>query len=206
MLWSIIAVMLVALGLSATAAWLAFSSSHELQQLSASVDALQERLNSSSARDPMRTELRTLGARVNELAVVIEGPMSHLRESNEGALADIEQRLSKLENSAVATKPLVSKPTPKSPVAAAPRTKSVAASSQGWAINLISLTSEKDADEELARLHKLGVRAEKQKALKDGKVWYRLRVPGFTSYEGAKAYVDTVEKKAGVKNAWVAKE
>lgn len=136
--------------------------------------------------------------------------MSHLSESNEGTLADIEKRLARLEQGAgqaeARPRPLVEKkPVSKvEPVAAAATPKK--ATGGGWAINLISLTSEQDADKELKHLLNLGVRAEKQRAVKDGKVWYRLRVPGFASYEGAKAYIDTVEKKTGVKNAWVAKE
>lgn len=208
MLRSVIAVMLVALGLSATAAWLAFSTSSKVDQLAQSVQALQKKNSpvkgSASALSAMHTELRTLGARVNELAVVIEGPMSHLQQSNEGVLSDIERRLSQLEKG-VSGRPNASQ---QKPVPAAPPSAPVKRDSTkgGWAINLISLSSEKDADAELSHLRSLGVRVEKQRVVSDGKTWYRLRVPGFTSYEGAKAYIDTVQKKAGVKNAWVAKE
>lgn len=210
MVWSVIAVMLVSLGVSGFAAWLALGVGGRLDKMDNTLKQLEAQLPAAGKGDTaavsaMRTELRTLAARVNELAVVIEGPMSHLRESNEGALADIEQRLRKLEGGApvAAAKPLVEK----KPVAEKKsEVKPAAATKGGWAINLISLSDEKDADAELKRLKNLGVRAEKQRAVKDGKTWYRLQVRGFTSYEGAKAYIETVEKKAGVKNAWVAKD
>jgi len=212
MLWSVISVMLVALGLSAASAWLAFSTASQVEHLASSVQQMQQQRGvrgSSSGLNAVRTELRTLGARVNELAVVIEGPMSHLRESNNETLSDIEKRLARLEQAVSAkpaAQPLVEKKAtaPAEPVSVPSEPTKKA--STGWAINLISLSSEKDANKELKHLKSLGVRVEKQRVVKDGKVWYRLRVPGFASYEGAKAYIDTVEKKAGVKNAWVAKE
>jgi cell division septation protein DedD len=209
MQWSVISIMLVALALSATAAWLAFSTASELDRLQRSVQAIQQKELGMVQRDTpalssMRTELHTLAARVNELAAVIEGPMSHLRQSNEDTLADIEKRLVELEAAAgpQTAKAVTSKPAARQKATSRP---AAGTSGAGWVINLVSLSSEKDADAELKHLRSLGVRAEKSRAEKDGKVWYRLRVPGFTSYEGAKAYIDTIEKKTGVKNAWVAK-
>lgn len=204
--WSVVALMLVSLSLSATALWLAIPAGSGQSNTRGAVANLSGRGAATLDRDAaameaMRTELRTLAARVNELAVVIEGPMSHLRQSNEAALAEIRQRLARLEKAAPAGSAPVSAAAP-----AAKKASAASASSGGWAINLISLTSEKDADAELKRLQKLGIRAEKRRALKAGTVWYRLRVTGFASYEGAKAYIRTVEQKAGVKNAWVARD
>ena len=210
--------LLLVLVLSAAALWIGLGTTGRL-------DAMEQKLShlpQASGRAPslgtnaqIQAELRNLTARVNELAVIIEGPISHLRQSSEESLAAIEQRLSKLEQGAVApavaTPPapirkLVEKsgtaPHERAPVAEA----STRNSDSAWVINLISLRSEKDAQEEMLRLRKAGVRVEMQRALSDGQTWYRLRVPGFTSYEGAKAYINTVEKQAGVKNAWVAKQ
>ena len=100
------------------------------------------------------------------------------------------------------SKPLVSKAS----VAVATTASPVTPKKSGWVINLLSLTSARTANSELARLRKLGIRADKQTVGKDGQAWYRRRVTGFDSYAGAKAYIETVEKQTGFNSAWVAKE
>ncbi|MGM0595194.1 MAG: SPOR domain-containing protein, partial [Pseudomonadota bacterium] len=221
LLWGMAAVAGVALLLSAAAFWLALGSGE-----GNGGTAKSERNGGASeaALHAVRTELRTLAARVNELAVIIEGPMSHLRESNEGTLVEIEQRLAQLEQQlsqnpqsepqgqAAQAEPSQEKGE-QQPVASkeeapakAQETVDTAAASDGWAINLVSLSSESDANAELKRLRQLGVEAQMRRAQRNGQTWYRLRVAGFDNYEQAKAYIDTVEKRAGVKGAWVAEE
>ncbi len=192
--------------LSTLALWLSFNAAgrlaeveQELARLSQKVDAVQTR----GSDGPLRAEIHELGVRVNDLAVIIEGPFSHLRQSNEESLLGLSQRLERLEgemavkNGAVLTKMVAPEDVDMPPAEAGER---------GWVINLISLSSEQDAKQQMLRLRKAGVRVEMQQARHDGKSWYRLRVPGFSSYEGARAYITTVEKQAGVENAWVAKE
>lgn len=190
---------------STLALWLSFNAAgrlteveRELARLSQKVDAVQTRVSDG----PLRAEIHELGARVNDLAVIIEGPFSHLRQSNEESLSGLFQRLERLEGEmakggAVLTKMATPTSADMPPAEAGER---------GWVINLISLSSEQDAKQQMLRLRQAGVRVEMQQARHDGKSWYRLRVPGFSSYEGARAYIKTVEKQAGVENAWVAKE
>ncbi len=198
----------VALSLSVGALWYTMSVverlgtvERQLSQLSLTVTAAPSREGGES----LRNQLRDLGARVNNLAVIIEGPLSHLRQSNEESLGALTQRLVQLEQKVAArAEASLTVADPMSQNSETPSPTTMAAT--GWVINLLSLSSEKDAREQLLRLLKAGVRAQMQQAEHDGKRWYRLRVPGFSSYEGAKAYIETVEKQAGVKNAWVAKE
>ena len=168
------------------------------------------------AIDRLRADVSSLTARINELAVIIEGPMSHLRESNEGQLEALQQRVEKLEGAAasmVAASPpdTAARSAPARPQARAAKPEpaplvSPAARSGGWSINLVSLSNEKDAETELARLRQQGIRVEMQKAVRDGRTWYRLQVPGFDSYEGARAYIETIQKQTGVSNAWVSRD
>ncbi len=213
---SIVVMLLLALGLSAAALWMGGGVAGRLDEVEQRLAPLPQRAGGAGspvADARLQAEIRQLAARVNELAVIIEGPISHLRQTNEESLAALSQRLDKLERGitvpAAAVSPAQARKLVEKAAASnsesAPVTAS-AARSGGWVINLLSLSNEKDAQEEMTRLRKAGVRVEIQRALRDSKTWYRLRVPGFTSYEGAKAYIDTVEKQAGVKNAWVAKE
>ncbi len=154
--------------------------------------------------EKLQAKMHDLAARINDLAVIIEGPFSHLRQTNEESLVALSQRIERLEREALARSGAASL------AVTAPKAGTVVPTANpaesGWVINLISLSSEKDAKEQMLRLRKAGVRVEMQHAQHDGKSWYRLRVPGFTSYEGARAYIETVEKQTGVENAWVGKE
>jgi hypothetical protein len=188
--------------------------SSQIDTLNQNVSELQQRVLAQSRRGSIAPQaelgdqLNRLGERVNELAVIIEGPVSHLRESSQQELQALGERLERLEQGSVkqqpvatsSSKPLVSK------VETTVITPPAPAAQGGWVINLLSVTNVVTAKEEMARLRKLGIRADQQAVSQDGKTWYRLRVTGFDSYAGAKAYIETIEKQTGFSSAWVAKE
>ncbi len=195
--------------LSAIAVWLGAAVVDRLAKVEQEIERLSLRsgVDSKSLGDEaLRTEMRELGSRVDDLGMLIEGPFSHLRQSNEESLKALSQRLERLERDVAARR--AQTPTDAEPPIATDGNSQVEVTSGegGWVINLIALSSKSDAQKQMMRLRKAGVRVEMQHAEHDGKSWYRLRVPGFSSYEGAKAYIKTVEKQANVDNAWVAKE
>jgi len=209
----------VSLLLSLAAVWMAMGLGSQIETLNRSVSGLQQRLLKLTRRGDLAEpsqlgeQLNSLGERVDELAVIVEGPLSHLRESNRQALQALGMRLGRLEQGQK-TIPMGVAAGDNTPTTATPSAgkaepvgvENGAAEKGGWVINLLSVTSAKSANEELARLRKMGIRADKQTVSKEGRSWYRLRVTGFDSYEGAKAYIETVEKQAGFNSAWVAKE
>ncbi len=191
------------------ATWQAVTASSKLDEMSGQIAQLQKRqptsIQASDTGDgaALRGELDKLGAQMTEMAATLDGSLVELRDRNDAALASLSARLDKLEKTAATVPP----PAPKEPLAEkAPATETTKPASGAWSVNLISLSNEQMADDELARLRNLGIRAEKQRVEQDGRVWFRLRVPGFTSHDGAKAYIETVEGKAGVDNAWVGKD
>lgn len=201
---------LLIVSLSVVALWFGLNTAGRLARVEQGLAQLSQRAGAEQARvsddDLLQAQIRDLAARVNDLAVIIEGPFSHLRQSNEESLLSLTQRLERLEREAVARRSGATAPVTAPATQGNVTVPSATTAEGGWVINLISLSSEKDAREQMLRLRKAGVRVEMQHAQHDGKSWYRLRVPGFTNYEGARAYIETVEKQAGVENAWVAKE
>ncbi|MDH5785646.1 MAG: SPOR domain-containing protein [Chromatiales bacterium] len=219
------AVVAFSLLFSLVALWLVSGFGSELETLNRSVTELQQTLQRRSepaTHTPLAEQVNQLGQRVDELSVIVEGPVGHLRERNQQELDALSQRLDLLERRQSALtletqkSARVSDPVPdhRPPVAAetgkaaTPVSVPTTAESQQlakdeWVINLLSVTSAKTANDELARLRALGIRADKQIVNKDGKSWYRLQVTGFDSYEGAKAYIETVEQQTGFKSAWV---
>lgn len=201
--------------LSLAALWMGMGLGSQIETLNQNVSELQQRVLSQSRRGSLAPQaqlgdqLNRLGERVNELAVIVEGPVSHLRESNQQALEALTMRLDRLEAGQLAAIAPTAVPVSSSPKPLVSQTEEAPTSvpqKRGWVINLLSVSSAKTANTELSRLRKLGIRADKQTVSKDGKSWYRLRVTGFDSYEGAKAYIDTVQEQTGFKSAWVAKE
>lgn len=194
--------------LSLAALWMGIGLSTQVETLNQHVSELQQRLLAQSRRSTtapqagLAEQLNRLDERVNELAVIVEGPVGHLQQSSEQALDALNIRVTRLEQQPLAAP--ATNPTP-APVAS-PETQPQTASGGGWVINLLSVTSARAANSELERLRKMGIRADKQAVSQEGKTWYRLRVTGFDSYEGAKAYIDTVQHQAGVASAWVGRE
>jgi hypothetical protein len=196
--------------LSLGALWMGMGLGSQIDTLNQNVSELQQRVIAQSRRGSISPQvqlgeqLNLLGERVNELAVIIEGPMAHLQESNSVALQELGERLDTLETSkpvavqvaapAVAEKPPVNKPAV------------VAKKQGGWVINLLSVASTKTAKSELARLTKMGVNADRKEVNKGGKTWYRLRVTGYQSYKEAKSDIKALEQKTGFSSAWVGKE
>ncbi|MCW8917842.1 MAG: SPOR domain-containing protein [Gammaproteobacteria bacterium] len=201
--------------LSLVALWLGWGMATQIDTLNQNVSELQQRVLAQSRRGTLAPQaqllgdqLNRLGERVSELAVIVEGPVSHLRESNQQELQALNQRLERLERGAPSHEPaaVVTTRAPVQRVATTPAATSPAVKGGGWVINLLSVTSAKSASEELARLRQQGLRAEQQKVSEAGRTWYRLRITGFDSYAGAKAYIETIEQQTGFRSAWVAKE
>lgn len=212
--------LVVTLLIAAKAIWIGIGMESEVAELNQEVRTLQQRLaqlpgeNAAVRTEHLAEDLNRLAQRVDELGVIVEGPVGHLRESNERVFEVLRQRLDRLE---AEQKRFAESPAGNSPKPSADKVSAIAArptpgapisgpGKRGWVINLLSLSNAKTADEELARLRKMGIRADKQTVSQEGKNWYRLRVTGFDSYEGAKAYIDTVEKQTGIGSAWVGEE
>jgi cell division protein FtsN len=200
--------------LSLAALWLGWGMTSQIDALNQNVSELQQRVLAQSRRGTLAPpaqldeQLAGLEERVNDLAVIIEGPMSHLRESSQQELKALELRLGRLEQGPAQQRqsPLATDNTAApgksdpAPVVPAPL------ASNEWVINLLSVTSARSANDEVARLLQLGIRAEHQKVSEGGSTWYRLRVTGFDSYAGARSYIDTIERQTGFSSAWVAKK
>lgn len=220
--WKLIgttALLVLSLLLSFSALWMAAGLETQLEALNQGVMALEQRLLKQphsvepGAPNQLSEQLGLLGERVDELEVIVEGPLSHLRESNRQALQALAMRLARLEQNQktltvvkAATSGVSATENPPVRMVASAGVTTAEEAKGGWVINLLSVASAKAANAQLERLRKMGIRADKQSVNKEGKSWYRLRVTGFDSYEGAKAYIDTVERQTGFDSAWVARE
>ena len=76
-------------------------------------------------------------------------------------------------------------------------------SSGNWIINLASVSNSKSADQEVARLGKMDIKAEVSRAESKGKVWYRIQVPGYASHDEAINARPALEEKLGISGTWV---
>ncbi|PJA31271.1 MAG: hypothetical protein CO187_10285 [Zetaproteobacteria bacterium CG_4_9_14_3_um_filter_53_7] len=76
---------------------------------------------------------------------------------------------------------------------------------EDWVINLVSVYSEAAADNEIARLHKMGIDAEIAVSTVNDRQLYRIRLSGFASRDEALQKKEQLASQYGIKDAWVHK-
>jgi len=222
---STIGVALFSLVIAAVAGWFAVSLHGQMNDLRAELAQLRQQPAGVIAGPDrqMQENLAQLTQRVNEMAVLLDGPMSHLSDTSTqmnavtARLDELEQRIGALrtELAAAARAAPQAAETPKAakaepPKTAAPAAQSVPkpaaaskpAGSGGWVVNVASLTDAKAAAAEQQRLQQAGFKVEVQNAEMNGRTWYRVRATGFSSREEAQVYADMVRHKMGV-TPWV---
>ena len=203
-----VAALVLAIASGAAVGWVTMGVKGEVAELSAAVEALKGRSAGGEA-DPSRVEqlsreVGQLNQRLSELALLIEGPMSHVRESNRRELESIFSRLEATEKqlSGFDTRLGELNRTPAPTVAAtakpAPKASPKPADSGTWAVNLVSLSSRNTAERELSALRQAGIKAELQQVTIRGKQWFRLRVTGFDSKDAAGRYAQQVRGKTRI--------
>lgn len=197
-------------------AWFGYSQQGQITALGKQLAARPDQAAGADAKQfrQLQQELGQLNQRVNELALLMEGPMSHIRESNQRELESIFSRLDELDKSlSKLDQRLAAQAAKLAPAAAKPAAQSAKPSPQPaakpasgqWVVNLASLTDAKSAEAELADLHKQGINASRQVVEMSGRTWYRLRVTGFASKAEAEAYGAGLKDKLGLK-PWVARQ
>ena len=206
--------------------WQGMQGAAQVAALNTQIEELQLQRETAGARDPRVNSLREgmveMSTRLNDLALIIEGPMSHLGDQQGGeGLEQLNKRLVSLERAITAVENQQlrtiqqAKAATKAPVAtpAAPSAKVVttqpsavadtATRSGPWVIVLASISSEQGAKKTLAELRSKGVEAESQAVTVKGKTWTRLVIKGFASREAAKKHADALPKLPDINDAWV---
>ncbi|MDQ6986685.1 MAG: SPOR domain-containing protein [Mariprofundaceae bacterium] len=74
---------------------------------------------------------------------------------------------------------------------------------RGWVVNITSVSDQESAYQEVARLRRMGINAESVRAVSNGRVWYRIRVPGFATDSEARAQRGALEAQLGIRDTWV---
>ena len=77
--------------------------------------------------------------------------------------------------------------------------------SGGWVLNISSVSDAESARQEVSRLNAMGINAESARAVSNGRVWYRIRIPGFNSHDEAVRARPSIEARLGIRDTWVGK-
>lgn len=93
--------------------------------------------------------------------------------------------------------PVATPPAPRKPSAAATE------KSGGWILNIASYPARVDAEIEARRLADAGYSPRVVEALAKGRTWYRVQIAGQESVQQAGQLAAELERKLGIKNAWV---
>ncbi len=228
---STLGVALFALVVAAVAGWFAVGLHGQLDQLREELTQQHQAPAASAGPDEQtQGELARLNQRVNEVAMILNGPMSHLSDANKQQLDAITNRLNQLDreigelqaqlasppkgggaavrsDAAKATAKAAPKPAPAKPATVKPAAKPMAAAPApaggDWVVNVASLSDAKAAAAEQARLKQAGINAEIEQTQMSGHTWYRVRVGGFNSRQEAQVYSDMLKEKINAA-PWVA--
>jgi len=72
-----------------------------------------------------------------------------------------------------------------------------------WAINLVSFQREVDAERFVIKASSKGVATEINQATMDEKKYWRVQIPGFSSYDEASSNASEVQHKLGLNDVWI---
>ncbi len=215
----------IALVIGGTGAFLAFNASTSLQQAQMEISQLKLSGGNGGATqsDPRIPKLFAaidqINIRLNEISVMLDGPMSQMKDSDSTTdnevnaklqalsnhVAMIDQVLSGLESQQDKLADSLSTSGSESAMAKPAQTvETPLASSKGrWALNLQSLSDMKNAERTIKELKDIGVSAVVRKSENTNKVWYRVRIEGFDTYNEAKAYIKKLPDNPLTANTWV---
>jgi len=93
-------------------------------------------------------------------------------------------------------------PPPISRVDIAPVRQAVRTSGS-WVLNITSVSDAESARQEVSRLSAMGINAESARAVSNGRIWYRIRIPGFNSHDEAVRARPSIEARLGIRDTWV---
>jgi len=173
---------------ASSALWMIFDLSGRINQMESQVAAMQQQ---SAAPGPGK-DIASLNRRIDDLSTQLAAHLKAIAQTKEVPPAPDVKKPS--APSPVATKPIVTAITPSMDSGHGP-----------WVVNLTSLSHATAANNEVARLKGLGIRAESIKIETQGKVWYRIRVPGFASAEEADRQRKILGNRLGIRDTWIGK-
>jgi len=175
------------------ALWMNLNLSERMDQLESKLATMQ----ADTVAMNQRADISALSQRVDELNVQLGTHLKNIAQKTDNQNKEGSSAPGKKESVAagtIATKPTVT--------AVVPTTRS----RQGkWVVNLTSFGNASAANKEIKRLKRLGIHAERAKAIIRGKTWYRIRVPGFASRETAEQQRKVLGSKLGIRDTWIGK-
>ncbi|WP_341326570.1 SPOR domain-containing protein [Methylotuvimicrobium sp. KM2] len=83
------------------------------------------------------------------------------------------------------------------------RQRSYAPKAQDYSINIGAFQKAATAEKKAGRLRKEGITVDINEVVVDGKTWYRLTIPGFSSMQEAQRFSETLKKQFGIKSVWI---
>jgi len=173
---------------AAGALWMIFGMSNRMDQLESQFATMQQH---AAVSGPGK-DIALLNQRVDELGTQLAAHLKTIARTKE-----------------VTPVPDVKKPSAPAPVATKPVVTAIKPAADSghdlWVVNLTSLSHDTAANSEVARLKGLGIRAESIKVMTQGKTWYRIRVPGFSSAEEADRQRKILSKRLGIRDTWIGK-
>ncbi|HBA67198.1 MAG TPA: hypothetical protein DCZ48_13660 [Methylococcaceae bacterium] len=178
----------------------------EVSRLSAQQTQVRH-LDTQDRYDELAAKIESLSQHVSELA---SGKATSLDSTEQQPIAadkpndlleqqkNLFDRLDRLENK---VQQLSIKPA--APPKRAAQSRSHAPKAQDYSINIGAFQKAATAEKKADRLRNEGVTVDINEVVVDGKTWYRLTIPGFSSMQEAQRFSETLKKQFGIKSVWI---
>jgi len=198
-----VAPLVVGIGIAAVLFWMNLSLSSHVSKLEESIISLQKSMGGEGSKElaDVSNQLGTLTQALNDhlnspsanMKMAVDSPaMASPSKSNISPQASPSLAADQSKNDNPLPAPIstsdIAQPKP---------------SSGNWIINLASVSNSKAADQEVARLGKMDIKAEVSRFESKGKVWYRIQIPGYASHDEAINARPALEEKLGISDTWV---
>ena len=183
-----------------------------VDSLTGSIDQLETKLISTllttdsilAAREAQPSSTNTTQQTIAETEHILDTlPPPAAGTTEEETSVAIAPRLSSVAitpDSSVTPSTMEHKPPPIKNGAAAKKSKN-----GPWVINLVSTSSETDAERLSKKALSKNIQTELQQTTVKGKKYWRVQITGFSTADDARAYAVTAKKQLGLKDAWVMK-
>ncbi|MDX8409242.1 MAG: SPOR domain-containing protein [Mariprofundales bacterium] len=211
----------VALLASMGAVWLGYSAKADLANRpvveadsssildAAQIKGMQQQIGGMDERlKKLATQIATQGSLPPSVSEAQVEAIATRTNRLEQLVSDIKEQIGHLRSRRATTStstPAASKATPRKKSAAhhthKPRTPANQASNS-WFVNLTSHSNQKSAGKQISRLKALGISAESKRVLVRGKIYYRVRIAGFSTKSKAESFKAMLLRKHHIRDSW----
>jgi len=179
--------------------WMVLNMDKKLNQLKSQLSGMQNKIDAHTSSKGISSLIRKMNAEMMQL----DARTSKLNEQLTAHLNTVARAKAPAPTPSPEPKKLIPPPLESTKPAVTAVAPVVAHKHKPWVINLTSFKHARKANNEVTRLKTLGIHAEVLKVKTHGKIWFRVRVPGFANAKDAEKQRKILTRQSGIQDTWI---